>query len=264
MEKIKFNVCRLGDSGPALLMLHGWGQNLHSLKPLGELLSAYFTVYIVDLPGFGKTPVPEGAWDTIRYMEWVLDFIDETGLDKVIVLGHSFGGRIAIRLAANHPDRIEAIVLMAAAGLQIKRSFSKKMRMKWIKAVKHVTRFQAKITGIDLNEWFINKYGSRDYKNAGRMRGTLVKTISENLTEEAKKITAPTFLLWGEKDQETPAYFGKEFNDLIKNSKLTILPGRDHFPFIANGQNSPDLCAKYILDFLRKQQEKRQKRKTDD
>jgi pimeloyl-ACP methyl ester carboxylesterase len=95
--------------------------------------------------------------------------------------------------------------------------------------------------------WFAPRYGSRDYKNAGALRNILVKTVNEDLTNDAKQVTVPTFLLWGETDQETPQAIGKRFHELIPNSKLVILPGQDHFPFLREGSH---LCGYHVSKFL--------------
>ena len=96
--------------------------------------------------------------------------------------------------------------------------------------------------------WFVPKFASIDYKNAGRLRNILVKTVNEDVTEDASKITAPAFLLWGELDTETPLEMGQRFNRLLRNSKLVVLPGKGHFPFAGD---SAHLCARYIIEFLK-------------
>jgi pimeloyl-ACP methyl ester carboxylesterase len=93
----------------------------------------------------------------------------------------------------------------------------------------------------------VPRFGSRDYKNAGALRGILVKAVNEDATDVASKISNPTLLLWGELDQETPIWIGRKLNELIANSKLIIMPGKDHFPFLGSGAH---LCAKHILGFI--------------
>ena len=109
-----------------------------------------------------------------------------------------------------------------------------------------------KLSPIDRDKllaWHSQKYGSRDYLNAGVLRGTLVKTVSEDLTEIASKILLPTLLLWGEADTETPVEMGHRYHSLLANSELITIPNRDHFMFQAEGSH---LCSYYVDKFLTK------------
>lgn len=229
-------------------MLHGWGQTLESLLPLGELLGPWARVHLIDLPGFGASPMPEGDWDTSQYAERILAYMDDHGLEQVDLLGHSFGGRVAIRLASKYPERVRRLVLIDSAGLPPKRSLVQKLRMRWSKWLGVALSLLSPFFGPGLKEWHGRRYGSEDYKNAGPLRGTLVKTVTEDLTRNASEIKAPTLLIWGERDTTTPLEMGRRFQSLIAGSKLVQLPGKDHFPFQGDGAR---LCAYYVIDFIK-------------
>jgi pimeloyl-ACP methyl ester carboxylesterase len=247
MGEVNLHTVRLGNTGNPILMLHGWGQTLESLQPLGELLATSAQVHLIDLPGFGASALPDEDWDTNQYAERILRYMDENNLEKVDLLGHSFGGRVSIRLASKYPDRVRSVVLINSGGLQRRPSFQQQIRSQLIKWLRVVFGW-IPIFGSSLKEWHTQRFGSRDYLNAGKLRGTLVKTVTEDLTSNAESILAPTLLIWGELDTETPIEMAHRYHQLIPNSKLISLPGRDHFLFRNEGSH---LCAYYVLQWLR-------------
>jgi pimeloyl-ACP methyl ester carboxylesterase len=247
MAAPQLNTIQLGNNGHPLLMMHGWGQNLRALQPMGELLSDMAKIHILDLPGFGKSepPPPEG-WNTTQYADRVVAYMDEQGIDKTDLLGHSLGGRISMRLAHKYPDRVRSIIMINSAGLQSKKTWQKSLRSQWIKTL----RGACKISPINqqaLLDWHSQKYGSRDYLNAGQLRSTLVKTVNEDVTDIVPQIKAPVLLLWGEADTETPVEMAHRYHRLFPNSQLITVPRRDHFIYQNEGAH---LCAYYVQQFL--------------
>lgn len=248
VELTPINSVRYGKTGDVILMMHGWGCNIDSMRVLGELLGKWYQVVIVDLPGFGQSPKPNADWDTIQYAERMAKYIEQEKISPAHLLGHSFGGRVSVRLASRYPDKVKSVILINAAGLQRtltgKRKW-KKMRTKFIaNSCKAIDSIFGTKTYAD---WYTPKYASRDYLNAGAMRTVMVKAVTEDVTADAVNVKAPTFLLWGEKDDEAPVEYGERFNKMIKNSQLVVMPGKDHFPFLDEGAH---LCASYILKFM--------------
>jgi pimeloyl-ACP methyl ester carboxylesterase len=246
MAQVQLNTVQLGNSDRPIVMLHGWGQNLQSLQPMGELLAYKDKVHIIDLPGFGKSPPPPEDWDTTQYADRICQYLDDNGIAQADMLGHSFGGRVSIRLAHKYPNRVRSITLINSGGLQRQRTFKQSLRSQWVRNMRN----SFKISPLYRNElltWHTQKYGSRDYLNAGAMQGTLVKTVSEDVTEIVKQIPAPVLLLWGEADTETPVEMGHRYHSLFPNSQLITIPNRDHFMFQAEGAH---LCAYYVDKFL--------------
>ncbi|WP_373538673.1 alpha/beta fold hydrolase [Chamaesiphon sp.] len=242
----QLNTTQLGKSGHPLLMLHGWGQNLQSLQPMGELLATRSQVHLIDLPGFGKSPSPPEDWDTAQYADRIYQYLEAQGIKSADLLGHSFGGRVSLRLAHKYPHIVRSITLVNSGGLQRQRTFQQSLRSQWVRNLRHACKLSP-LYRDELLTWHSQKYGSRDYLNAGAMRGTLVKTVSEDLTEIARKITRPVLLLWGEADTETPVEMGHRYHSLFANSELITIPHRDHFMFQAEGSH---LCAYYVEKFL--------------
>ncbi len=215
---------------PTILMMHGWKSDLQSLVLLGDLLSAHFPIHLIDLPGFGKSPMHDGSWGTEEYADCIFEYTEANNLSNVVLLGHSFGARVAIRLGYKHPALSNALVLISAAGLQ---------PLGWKRTKRNLKLSFNRLAG--------PKLVSRDYLDAGKLRVTLNKAVTENLAPLASVIKAPTLLLYGSEDTETPPEIGERYRVLFPNSTLIKMQGKDHFPFLGTGAS---LCAFHILKFL--------------
>ena len=249
VQLVPINSVRYGKKGDVVLMMHGWGLSLDSMRILGELLGKWNQVIIVDLPGFGKSPKPDADWDTTQYAERMARYIEEENISPAHILGHSFGGRVAIRLASHFPDKVKSVVLINSAGLQRTLTGNRKYKSMRSKFLRNSCKTVDSLFGTKTYQnWYTPKFASADYLNAGPMRNIMVKAVTEDCTPDAVNVKAPTFLLWGEKDDEAPVEFGERFKTLIKNSQLVVMPGKDHFPFMDEGAH---LCASYIIKFFR-------------
>ncbi|WP_295613813.1 alpha/beta hydrolase [Chamaesiphon sp. GL140_3_metabinner_50] len=246
MAQVELNTIQIGNNGHPLIMLHGWGQNLQSLQPMGELLATRSNIHIIDLPGFGKSAPPPEDWDTTQYADRIYQYLEAKGIESADMLGHSFGGRVSIRLAHQYPHKVRSITLINSGGLQRQRTTQQALRSQWVRTLRNAFKVSPMYRD-ELLTWHSQKYGSRDYLNAGAMRGTMVKTVSEDLTELARKIPLPVLLLWGEADTETPVEMGHRYHSLFANSQLITVPHRDHFMFQSEGSH---LCAYYVEKFL--------------
>lgn len=225
------------------------------MRPMGELLATFCNIVLVDLPGFGLSPLPTeasndgGGWGTYEYSERVKRFLDESGIKSCILIGHSFGGRISIQLAARCPELVKGLVLIGSHGLKRRRTPIEALRLKGIKLLGSVAKKIDGATGTRLfAHYFAPRFASADYKAAGDLRKTLVKTVNEDLAPQASQIEAPTLLLWGENDIQTPLDLAHSFNALIANSSLHIFPHKDHEPFSDVGAH---LMTRYVETFLR-------------
>ena len=244
----------LGSQGPTVVLLHGWGRSLEAVRQLGELLAQNCRVVLVDLPGFGRSPLPfpasndGGGWGTLEYSERVRQFLDQSGITECILLGHSFGGRLSVRLASKYPELVKGLILVGSHGLKRARPFKDEVRVRWIRALTKTAKAIDGLTGTRLFAHYLApRFGSRDYNAAGDLRKTLVKTVNEDLTEQASTIKAPTLLLWGANDTETPIDLAQGFHRLIANSELHVFPNKGHEPFADVGSH---LLAQCIDQFL--------------
>ena len=178
-------------------------------------------------------------------------FLEEQGIPKAIFLGHSFGGKTSIALASVHPEKIAALILLNSSGLRGKPPFRQQLRIKCIRTLRYFLRFLQKYLHISwYDHWFIPRFASSDYKNAGPLRETFVKVVNEDLSKEAHAIQAKTLLLWGSLDTETPLEMAYRLKQFITNSELVVLEGKGHLPFLDSAGAA--LCAYHVKQFLKK------------
>jgi len=244
-----------GSSHRSAILLHGWGQNHRSLLGVAELLTGSLNPFVLDLPGFGTSPPPGldhagRAWGTLDYARRLVGFMDANNLRSTTVIGHSYGGRVAVQLAAHFPDRIDSIVLIDAAGLPPQRPPALRFGLYLIKLGARLLARTPNWLGGRLRGWYISKVASSDYQQASpELRPVLVNAVNENLALEAGRVGCPVLLIWGERDAVTPLEMGQRYQRLLKNSTLVVVPDGDHFPFLGK---RADVCASHITRFVEK------------
>ena len=218
IQDIDVNYIQYGE-GKDILLLHGWGQNIEMMKPIGDALSDKFKITILDFPGFGDTTEPKEPWNIEKYSLLVEMFVKKLEIKKPIVMGHSFGGRVAICYSSRNP--IEKLILFGSPCIRIKEKLSLKVRT--LKSLK-------KLPGMNgLAEYMKKFIGSRDYKAASPiMRQTLVEVVNEDLSKYAREIEEPTLLIWGEYDTEAPLSDAKELEKIMIDAALIVLPGTQY------------------------------------
>ena len=224
-------------NGQPVVFLHGWGCDGSIFLSVVERLPNYAN-YLVDFNGFGKSnPPPESGWAVADFVEQLVDFLQEHNLSNVTVVGHSFGCRVALVLAANHPELVCRMLLVAPAGL---RRFS---LSRWWKVTKYkLSKFFAKRRGVAVTA----KYASEDYLNcSAAMRNTFVKVINEDLSSYAKRVACPVLIVNGREDSATPLSHAKRLHKLIKHSSLVEIDG-DHFAFFRNSKAFADTIKNFV------------------
>lgn len=233
IEDMKINYICEGE-GQDVLVLHGWGANIDTVMPIVNLLKSNFKVYALDLPGFGSSDEPKEVYGSKEYAEIVKKFIDYMEMKRVILIGHSFGGKISIWLGSLYPEIVDKIVLIDSAGLIPKRGLKYYIKVYSFKLLKAI--YKGVFFWVDEKskmERFYRKFGSDDYKAAqGIMRKILVKVVNENLKPLLKTIQAPTLLIWGDEDTATPLYMGKIMEKEIPDSGLVVLKGAGHYSYL--------------------------------
>lgn len=223
IKDVNINYIQYGE-GKDILLLHGWGQNIEMMKPIGDNFSDKFRITILDLPGFGNSSEPPTPWNMTNYSDMLDEFIDRVGITKPIIIGHSFGGRLAIRYSANNP--IEKLVLFGAPCIRIQEKLPLSVRI--LKTLKKLPLMN------EFGEYMKQYIGSRDYKAASPiMRQTLVDVVNEDLSSYAKKIEEPTLLIWGQNDTEAPVSDAKELERIMIDGALIVLPGT-HYAYLEN------------------------------
>ncbi|HEY8302998.1 MAG TPA: alpha/beta hydrolase [Solirubrobacteraceae bacterium] len=232
-------------SGPAVLVLHGWGASIETVGPIVAGLAPVATVYAFDLPGFGQSELPPEPWGVEDYQEFVLAFMDALAVDRALVIGHSNGGRIAIRMAATQPARVSRLVLVDSAGIRPKRTLRWYRRVGMAKVGKYAARFFG-APGERLRALLVGRVASADYAAAGAMRPTLVKLVNTDLRSFMPSISAATLLVWGSRDDDTPLSDAHEMERLIPDAGLVVLDGAGHFSYL----DQPARFARIVSHFL--------------
>lgn len=235
VNNIKINYEQKG-SGELVVLLHGWGSNIKLFANLIDLLSKKYTVVAMDMPGFGESQEPPSAWCVDDYVDFVIDFLKDYSNKEITFLGHSFGGRVIIKLNSRKDldFKINKVILVDSAGIMPPKSNKKSFRTYYYKFGKAVlsTGLVQKIAP-DALENFRKKMGSADYAAASPlMRQVLVKVVNEDLEPLIPNIKCPTLLVWGVNDTATPLSDGEKMEKLIKDSGLVKLENAGHYSFL--------------------------------
>ncbi len=245
VNNIETNCLVLGEpSETAVVMLHGWASNSALFRPSAEAVSAKYYVLAPDLPGNGVTPEPPGVWCVDDYADFVIAFIAHFGVKRVILLGHSFGGRVIIKMAnrENLPFEIEKLILVDSAGIRPEKSAAQKRK-------EGVMKFGKKLLAGSpaLLDKMQGMVGSADYRAASPlMRQILVNTVNEDLEPLLPGIKYSTLLIWGTLDTATPIADAEKMERLIPEAGLARIEGCGHFAFIEN----PGLYGAILASFL--------------
>jgi len=219
-----------GTTPPAVLGLPGWARVHRDFDATFEGLDAI----AVDLPGFGASPAPPEAWGAAEYAAALLPVLDEMALPAVVV-GHSFGGRVAVNLAARYPERVSALVLTGVPLLRRPGAASAKPALAY-RAGR--TLHRRGLLGQRTMEILRRRYGSSDYRAAtGVMRQVLVRVVSETYEEQLAAVTCPTDLVWGAEDAEVPVAVAEAARRALSTATLTVVQGGGHLlPLTAPGE----------------------------
>jgi pimeloyl-ACP methyl ester carboxylesterase len=237
-----------------ILVLHGWGSNSLRWQRVKELLEEKgIEVLILDLPGFGITPSPDRPWGRDDYISWILQRVSEKKWPKFNLLGHSFGGGLAVKIAANPAlfqkgGGVEKLILCAPA--IIRRKSIKSYLFYWLAFLgKKIFSLPSLKKLSPLAKKLIYKLaGTKDYYLAdGMMKEVMKKTWKEeDLLPALEKIEIPTLILWGKKDDTLPLKDAYRIKEKIKSSELKIIPRAGHSPH----REIPEELVKFIIGFL--------------
>lgn len=248
---LSINYKIIGSGNIPIILLHGWGissdKYIETIKQLAALNSS-FAIFAPDLPGFGRSENPPAVWGVDDYSEWLKNYSAAINVNDFILIGHSFGGRVAIKFAAKYPEKLKALILTGAAG--IKHSLTMMQRLFYLAAKAGKMIFDLPL--LDRLEGMAKKLlykavRERDYYEAlGIMKEVFKKVTAEDLTPYLKVIKIPTLIIWGKNDRSTPLKDGELMHAKIQNSKLEILDDADHrAPY-----QKPEKFAKIIEDFV--------------
>lgn len=235
INDININYEILGEGYP-MLILHGWGGCINSMLPIINTYKEKYKIITLDFPGHGKSDIVDG-WNVKDYTNLIYSFLQNLNISELIVVGHSFGGRVGILLSATYPNLVKKLILIDSGGLIPKHSIKYYVRLYTYKVGKQLMKLFIP-NKEKYNTWLENerkKRGSNDYNSLiPEMRSTFIKVVNQNLKPYLSKIKCPTLLIWGEFDKDTPPYMGKIMNKHIQNSKLFIFENCGHFSYLDN------------------------------
>ncbi len=235
LNGVQINYEVMGEGDP-ILLVHGWGGSLDSLRALGEMVSDTHKVILVDLPGFGKSANPPGDWGVGEYANLITALLENLKIKKITYFGHSFGGAIGLILSTKPNSVVSKLILCNSA---LKRPNKTVKIPLFLKSV----LFRTKSIRIWTYRIF---FPNSDIAKHPHLESNFKRIMQQDLSHLPPKIKTPTLIIWGEGDTFTPVAWAYELHQQIANSLLKIIPGERHGLPLRN----PEIVAKEIRDFL--------------
>jgi pimeloyl-ACP methyl ester carboxylesterase len=229
----EYNLCYSDTgSGIPIVLLHGWGGEINSIKPIADRLNPNkYRRIIIDLPGFGESSKPSstiGSWD---YTEIIFRFISKLGLTKVHLIGHSFGGKIALLLSKKHPELVEKLIVISPSGIRLPPTLKQRCKISVAKIGKIMESYLGSV-GKKLKTLIYSRISSNDYLNAGEMKNIFLRVVNEDIRKDISNLKVPTLLLWGEKDTATPVKGAEIMKESIEDVGLVVIKNAGHFSYL--------------------------------
>lgn len=248
MSSINYEIRGASDGFP-IVFGHGWGRDHQDFVPVAELLGDTAKIIMVDFPGFGQSAHPAAAWDTQDYAQATKAFLEnELGIKRFLWVGHSFGGRVGLRLAQMSDCPVEHLFIVAGAGVKPPAPVAKRIRGKWrswnFKRRKARAQNEEEMIALE------KEFGSQDYIDSRKtgMREIFIKTVNEDQSAFVASISCPTTLLYGSRDTETPPDVGKLLHELIPHSIYLECPEFDHHSILSRGRHQLTLLLRDALE----------------
>ena len=234
-----YNICykTTGTSDKTVVILQGWGTDLGGYDSVaGVIDGSKYRVIQFDFPGFGGSDEPKEPWDVDGFADFFCKFMEVMQIKKATLIGHSYGGRVIIKLAAREsiPFEITNIILIDSAGVLPVRTTAQKWKIRKYKILKKFLNMKLIYAMFPevIDDWR-SRQGSADYRNATpMMRQCMVKAVNEDLTELLPKIRQEVLLIWGDQDTATPIRDAHIMEEKIPNCGLAVIPGTGHFSFL--------------------------------
>ncbi|MDB5176285.1 MAG: alpha/beta hydrolase [Candidatus Saccharibacteria bacterium] len=232
--------------GPAVLLLHGWGDSAKGFAATTAALASGYTVIAPDLPGFGASQAPDGVWNLDNYAKFLAQFLKKLNITDVhAVVGHSNGGAVAIRALSINAIKADKLILIASAGIRTTNQARKTIIKVIAKVGKVLTLWLPRSTRRKLQKKLYGSVGS-DMFVAEDLKETFKLTVKQDVQADAAKLTLPTLLIYARDDTAVPLQDGKTYQRLIKGSSLSIIDNASHFVHVDQAADVNTL----IKDFL--------------
>ena len=207
--------------GEPLVLLHGWGGSAKSMAALARLLSESYTTYCLDLPGFGESTNPKPDWGVPEYAQCIFETVKHIGIESCHLFGHSFGGSVSIKLAAQYPEFVRSLILCNSAFKRTTKptetSDSMLKQISKSRAFRPLRKLAYKIL-----------YPNSDLFVAPQLEPNFRIIVTQDLTQELPKIKSPTLIIWGEQDTITPISWGQELAEKIPGATMALVKNATH------------------------------------
>ena len=247
-EKISLYYEKYGNDKKTILILPGWGNTRPTFKNIIEHFKINYTIYIIDYPGFGNSPIPNTDLTIYDYANTIRNFMNKQKITNPILIVHSFGGRIATLLTGYYKEKIDKLIMIDAAAIKPKKTLKQLFKQTLYKSLKKLIQLTPKKIRNNLKQKLFQKFASTDYKNLTPcMQKTFRNIVNEDLTIYLKKIESETLLIWGSLDNDTPLKDAEKMNKLIKNSALIIYKNATHYSYL----QYPYLTNNIINEFIK-------------
>lgn len=242
-------------SWPSVILMHGWGCNTTTLASVERIFQGHMRVINIDLPGHGKSTEPPAIWGVEDFTRMLEEFTKRLGLERPSLLGHSFGGRVAIIYASRND--VDKVMLVDAAGIKPRRTLKYYAKVYPFKAARKVLPLLlGKKRGDRIIQAWRGKAGSADYRNSSEiMRGVMSRCVNEDLKSYMPSVKAPVLLVWGADDTATPLSDAKTMERLIPDAGLVSFPGCGHYSFLDNPVGFRQVTTVFFADEFKKTKE---------
>lgn len=225
-----------------IIILHGWVKTLDKWDNFLNVLKIKGIDYdMPQIPGLTKTL--EKVWDLDDYVDWLKNIVEKEK-DKVILVGHSNGGRIALAFTHQYPEKVEKLILIDSAGI-----YHNELSLKIKRAVfKSLAKIGKKLTSSKTVKNLLYKLAREsDYRDLDKnTKQTMINLISSDLKPILSQIQTPTLIIWGGEDKTTPLADGILMRNLIKNSKLEIINNAKHSPQFTHSSQVAEIIYEHI------------------
>lgn len=239
---------KYGNKDKTILILPGWGNTSATFYHIINYFKNNYTIYIIDYPGFGNSPLPNKSLTIYDYTNLIREFMNTEKIINPIIIAHSFGGRITTLLTGYYKEKIDKLILMDIASIKPRKTPLKKVKELTYKFLKKIINILPAKKRKYLQQKLLNLFASTDYQALPPIMYTTFKNIiNTNLKAYLKFIESEALIIWGEKDKDTPLKDAFIINKHIKNSALIVYPKANHFSYLEN----PYLTNKIIYEFIK-------------
>lgn len=256
---INYKITGPDNAAKTAVILQGWGTGMDLYDFAAGCISDGYRVVQFDFPGFGESDEPREPWRPADYADFFCAFMQELGICEAVLIGHSYGGRVIIKLAERAHDATEnggdplpfdisKIVLIDSAGIMPERSAAQKRRVKRYKIMRNfLTSKPVHAMFPEVIDYWMSQQGSDDYRNSSpMMKKCLVMAVNEDQREALPKIKQDTLLIWGDLDDATPIGDAKTMEEKIPNAGLVVLEGTGHYSFLEKPAQFRGIIRSYL------------------